>query len=185
MPVREISFSPEKALEYTLYIASRLQNPTVHEVLKVRYFADKLHLAAYGFVASGDEYVAMQFGPVASSTYDLLKAARGDQSGWIHPRFYEVIDDALVVERGSNRVIPQRGPNTDYLSRADVAILDDAISRYGNMSFAERTHLSHDNAWKAAWAAAQEDEAGQSPMALEAIAATLDNSQEVIAHLNN
>lgn len=185
MPVREISFSPEKALEYTLYIASRLQNPTVHEVLKVRYFADKLHLSEYGFVASGDEYVAMRFGPVASSTYNLLKAARGDQSGWIHPRFYEVIDGAVLVDRLSNRVIPQREPNQAHLSQADIAILDEAIRRYGNMDFKERTDLSHDKAWQSAWTVAQEDEAGQSPMSIESIASTLENSQEVISHLQS
>lgn len=184
MTVREIAFSPEKALESALYIASRLHNPTVHEVLKLRYFADKLHLAAYGFVASGDEYVAMRFGPVASSTYNLLKAARGDQSGWIHPKFYEVIDGAVVVEPGSNRVVPQREANTDYLSKADVEMLDSAIAQYGGMSFPERTRLSHDSAWQAAWDAAKEDEAGQSPMPVESIAETLGNSEEVIAHLN-
>jgi uncharacterized phage-associated protein len=184
MPVREKSFSPEKALESTLYIASRLQNPTIHEILKLRYFADKLHLAAYGFVASGDEYVAMKFGPVASSTYNLLKAARGDQSVWIDPRLYEIIEGALVVERGSNRVVPQRDANIDHLSKADVAMLDEAIARYGNMSFRERTHLSHDTAWKAAWEVAEEDEAGQSPMPVDAIASTLENAEEIIEHLN-
>ena len=184
MTVREIAFSPQKALESTLYIASRLQTPTVHEVLKLRYFADKLHLAVYGFVASGDEYVAMRFGPVASSTYNLLKAARGDQTGWIHPKFYEVIDGAIAVERSSNRVVPQRAANTDYLSKADVEILDSAIVQYGNMSFAERTKLSHDSAWEAAWESAKEDEASQNPMLLESIAGTLENSEEVIAHLN-
>lgn len=81
MAVREITFAPDKALESVLYIAAHLAEPTIHEVLKIRYFADKLHLAQYGFLASGDEYVAMKFGPVASSTYNLLKAARGDQSG--------------------------------------------------------------------------------------------------------
>lgn len=184
MPVREISFSPEKALEYTLHIASCLKNPTVHEVLKVRYFADKLHLAAYGFVASGDDYVAMRFGPVASGTYNLLKAARGDQSGWIHPLFAEVVDDALKVERGTNRVVPLREANLDFLSKADVDVLNQALERYGNMSFTERTNISHDSAWESAWATAKDDEAGQSPMAVQAIAATLENAHEVIAHLN-
>jgi uncharacterized phage-associated protein len=183
MAIREISFAPEKALEYTLFIASKLRTPTVHEVLKLRYFADKLYLSAYGFVGSGDEYVAMTFGPVASSTYNLLKAARGDQSGWIHPRFYELIAGAIHVERGSNRVIPEREPNMALLSKADVEILTEAVRKYGNMSFGERTALSHDGAWRAAWDEAQKDEAGQSPMPVEAIAATLDNASEVISYL--
>ena len=182
MTVREIGFVPEAAVESLLYIASRLGSPTVHEVLKIRYFADKIHLGAYGFIASGDDYVALKFGPVASSTYNLLKAARGDQSGWIHPHFYEAISGSLSVD-SSNRVVALRAPDTSHLSRSDVESLDEAIARYGNMAFRERTDLSHDPAWKAAWDVAAEDEVGQSPMSLAAIAGTLTNANEVIAHL--
>ena len=184
MAAEEITFSPDKALESVLYIASKLAQPTVHEVFKIRYIADKLHLADFGFMASGDDYVAMKFGPVATTTYNLLKAARGDQSGWIHPRLYELINGALEVSRGSNVVTPRRAPMLDSMSAADIASLDQALTRYGNMPFAQRTELSHDAAWQAAWDAATEDEAGQSPINLADIAATLPNAQEVIAHLH-
>ena len=52
------------------------------------------------------------------------------------------------------------------------------------MPFAERTNLSHDAVWQSAWDIAAEDEMGQSPMTLDAIAATLPNAQELIAHLH-
>lgn len=182
MAVREKGFSPKKALESTLFIASRLQNPTIHEVLKLRYFADKLHLSEFGFMPSGDEYVAMRFGPVASSTYRLLAAARGDQHAFINPAFYEVIDGALDVERKTHRVKPLRDADLDYLAKSDVEILEKAITLYGNMSFKERTDLSHDSAWQAAWDAATADEAGQSDMPLESIIGTLENSEELLAH---
>jgi uncharacterized phage-associated protein len=184
LTAKEITFSPEKALESVLYIASKLAQPTVHEVLKIRYFADKLHLADFGFMASGDDYVAMKFGPVATTTYNLLKAARGDQSGWIHPHLYALIDGVLEVSRGANVVIPLRAPQLEHMSSADIASLDQALTRYGNMPFAQCTQLSHDAAWQAAWDAATEDEVGQSPIKLEDIAATLPNAQEVIAHLH-
>lgn len=184
MANKEITFSPEKALESVLYIARKLRNPTIHEVLKVRYFADKLHLAEYGYMASGDDYVAMKFGPVASGTYNLLKAARGDQSGWIHPRFAELVDGALGIEADRKTLRPLRAPLLDRLSPADVSCLDDATQRYGNMPFSQRTELSHDDAWKEAWNVASEDEVGQSPMPVKSIASTLPNAQEVIAHLD-
>jgi uncharacterized phage-associated protein len=184
MATKEITFSAEKALESMLYIASKLVKPTVHEVLKIRYFADKLHLANFGFMASGDDYVAMKFGPVATTTYNLLKAARGDQSGWIHPRLYELVVGTLEVSRGTNLVTALRAPELDRLSAADIASLDQALTRYGNMPFAQRTAISHDAAWQSAWDAATEDEAGQSPIKLADIAATLPNAQEVIAHLH-
>ena len=184
MAVREITFAPDKALESVLYIAARVAEPTIHEVLKIRYFADKLHLAQYGFLASGDEYVAMKFGPVASSTYNLLKAARGDQSGWIHPTFADLVRDSLAVDADHKSLVVLRAADLSRLSPADIACLDQAILQYGNMGFDERTELSHDAAWQEAWDAATEDEVGASPMQIETIARTIPNAQDLIEHLH-
>lgn len=180
---KEMAFSPQKAIESILYIASRLGKPTIHEVLKIRYFADKLHLAEYGFVASGDEYVAMQHGPVASNTYNLLKAARGDQSEWLHPSFSLIAHNAVQVT-SDHRVECLRDPDMSQLSIADIDCLDDAIARYGHMNFGERSKLSHDAAWQKAWDAASQDDVGQGPMSVSEIAKTLKNATEVLEHLH-
>jgi uncharacterized phage-associated protein len=185
MAKKEISFSPHKAVESLLYAVARLIEPTVHEALKIRYFADKLHLAKYGWLASGDEYVAMQFGPVASSTYNLIKAARGDQSGWIHPLFNELLKDTLSVGTDGKLLQAHRKANLTLLVASDVECLDEAIRQYGGMPFNKRTDLSHDQAWKEAYAVAANDEVGASPMRIEAIAKTLDNADEVIAYLKH
>lgn len=184
MSIRENSFYPEKALESVLLIASSLRGPTVHEVLKIRYFADKIHFSDYGFLGSGDRYVAMNFGPVASSTYDLLKVARGDLNGFTDIRLISLVEGSLIVERGTNRVRPLRSANLDLLSKADVASITTALESDGNKGFKERTDLSHDSAWNAAWKTAQENEALQCPMPLESIAKTLENSEEVLAYLH-
>jgi hypothetical protein len=185
MAAIEITFSPERTVESLLYIATHLANPSVHEALKISYFADKLHLSRYGWLASGDDYVAMKFGPVGSGTYNLLKAARGDQSGWIHPRFVEFVRDAFQVADDRRSILPLREPDLNQLSRSEVTALAEALQRYADMPFAERTELSHDAAWSAAWNIAADDEVGQSPMPLESIAATLPNSEELIAHLRS
>jgi uncharacterized phage-associated protein len=185
MVASEITFAPERALESVLYIASHVANPTIHEVLKLCYFADKLHLAKYGWLASGDDYVAMKFGPVGSGTYNLLRAARGDQSGWIHPLFSELARDALAIGEGGRSVVVLREPDRSKLSEAELLCLDEALREYGNMSFPQRTELSHDAAWREAWDAAAEDEVGQSPMPVEAIARTLPNAAEVLEHLRS
>lgn len=179
---KEVTFSPQKAVESVLYIAAKLDSPTIHEVLKIRYFADKVHLAEYGFLASGDEYVAMKYGPVASNTYNLLKAARGDQSAWLHPSFFAVVKGALQVAP-NHSLICLRNPDLSQLSMADVECLDAAIEYYGNMNFRERTQLSHDAAWDKAWNAASEDDMGQGPMSTAEIAQTLENASEVLEYL--
>ena len=83
--------------------------PTVHAALKIRYFSDKLHLSRFGSLGSGDEYVAMKFGPVASNTYNLIKAARGDQSIYINPYFYEIVDCAKSIAADGKSMTVGRG----------------------------------------------------------------------------
>ena len=72
------SFDPEKTLEAILYISERTQD--LYHVLKILYFADKIHLSAYGRLIAGDSYVAMSNGPVPSHAYNIIKTVRGDES---------------------------------------------------------------------------------------------------------
>jgi uncharacterized phage-associated protein len=183
MTIRNQSFSPEHGLESLLYIVERLADSTIHEVLKLRYFSDKLHLSRYGSLGSGDEYVAMKFGPVASNSYNLIKAARGDESPYINPYFYKVVDGALRVADDGKQMIAERGARLEYLSQAEIECLDEAIKQYGGLDFNHRTEISHDNAWQKAWDAAG-DEVGSSPMNLQDIANTLDNANEVIGFIS-
>lgn len=186
MGVRELGIAPQKALETVLYIASRLESSDLHSVLKIRYFADKLHLSQYGFPASGDRYVAMEFGPVASCIYDILKVARGDGSSWAQQTYGPLVRGVLEVESGgSHRVSPKRAADTSFLSQSDIQSLDEAIKRYGGMKFDERTKVSHDAAWTAAWDRAQAEHRGQYPMPLKSIAGVLENAKEVLAYLES
>jgi uncharacterized phage-associated protein len=182
---REIRFDPRRAVEAVLYLAARLDRPTIHEVLKLRYFADKLHLSRYGWLASGDDYVAMKFGPVGSGTYNLLKAARGDQSGWVHPVLAAAVEGALAVAEDRCTVVPLRPADPARLAPADRECLDEALRQYGNLPFGARTEVSHDDAWAKAWSTASDDEVGASPMPLLDIARTLDNAADVIEHLQS
>lgn len=184
MAVQKLDVAPQKALEAILYIVSKLEKPDLHEVLKIRYFADKLHLAKYGFQASGDRYVAMEFGPVASKTYDLLKVARGNGSAWATRNYADLICDSLKVENGKpHRVYASRPANTDYLSASDMEAIDQAVAESGGMDFGARTKLSHDSAYDAAWAMAQQRKETSYPMHLKSIAGALENADEVLGYL--
>ncbi|MCE0881038.1 Panacea domain-containing protein [Pseudomonas putida] len=170
-------FSPEVAVDVLLYVSKRLENPTIHEVLKIQYFADKLHLSRYGFMPSGDAYVAMEFGPVGTKTYDLIKAARGERNRFIPPSFVAATSGHLEV-RGSDVVVLD-DPDLSMLSEAQIECLDDAISEYGNMDFKKRTAISHDEAWDKGWA-----RAGKNMLTMD-IVGTLQNADEVREHLSS
>lgn len=143
----KVRFDSEKALEAILYVASRAPNPQLYWIGKILYFADRFHLERYGRLITGDHYIAMEYGPVASSCYDILKFARGDgrslPSG-ISPKqvssSISIGDEALVKAL--------RSPDIDYLSRSDITCIDDAIHEFGNMTFGRLCDTSHDNVWK-------------------------------------
>lgn len=179
--MRESTFSPIKAIETLIYISQRLKQPTIHEVLKIQYFADKLHVQDYGFMPSGDDYVAMKFGPVGSTTYDIIKAARGEITNY-NKEFLPLVKDSIKVKT-DDTVVALRPPETDYLSMAQMRCIDDAIEQYGNMPFDERTEISHDNAWTAAWDKAKAGKKLQSPMHNKEIINTLPNAQDIFEHI--
>lgn len=180
MALRESTFSPQAAIEALLYVLSRRGGEaTVHELLKIRYFADKRHLELYGSNGSGDRYFAMEFGPVASGTYDLLKAS-AKQAKKVPQKF---IDLALGAIDGSNypNLKPLRDPNVEALPRSVVATLDYAIEQCRGWDFRKRVEESHDAAWESArarWA-----ETGDMEMPIDSIAKTLPNGLEIIEHM--
>lgn len=182
MSLRDISFSPERGLEAILYIAKQLQSPTVYEILKVRYLSDRLHLSRFGSIGSRDEYVAMQSGPVALNTYNLIKSARGDRTAYINPYFFEVVDGSLCVGADKKTIKALRGARIEYLSAAEIECIDEAIQQYANLS-PESKRSNHDQAWAMAWEAIG-DGVGENHMTVTSIAQALENSAEVVGYLS-
>jgi len=165
-------FDPRKGIEAILYVASLVKDPTFHRVSKVLYFADKYHLAHYGALICGDDYVAMKHGPVPSGIYDILKAVRGDGDIGMG----EAAAQSFAVEDGK-RVRPRRDPNLEEFSESDREALDAAIAEYGPLSFNELTERSHDSAWHAA------DE--NDLMNVEEIARATPNSERLVAYVRD
>ena len=68
------SFSHRKATQALNFFA-RKSGGSINKMkaLKLVYFADRYHLRKYGRPVVGDEYLAMNYGPVASGTKDLAE----------------------------------------------------------------------------------------------------------------
>jgi hypothetical protein len=130
-------FDPVAGIETVIYIAARVSEPFLHKVLTILYFADRLHLEQFGRLISGDHYIAMKNGPIASATFDLLGAAR---NGYTTHGF--TVQNELVI--------PLRQANVLELSRSDVDCLDQAIAQYGQLGQAQLIKASQDLTWNAA-----------------------------------
>ena len=62
-----------KVIEVLSWLANEQPGIGAFHVSKVLYYADKEHLNLYGRPVLGDTYIRMEFGPVPSKTYDLIK----------------------------------------------------------------------------------------------------------------
>ena len=123
----EFAFDREAAMAALAYLQQKLPGLTRHQAFKLLYLADLLHLERYGRPITGDTYVAMEYGPVPSQLYDLVKR-----------------------HLSAGPSLPKIEADLEELSRSDLRILDEVVDRYGRYTFAERTELTHDEAWRQA-----------------------------------
>lgn len=172
MTVHAKHFDREKALEVILYIAESLAAPTLHSVSKILYLADKQHLQDFGRLICGDQYIAMEYGPVPSAIYDMMKAADGRKR--IDVDWDELIKEAFQVIQGRN-IKPNRRANTGLLAESETHCIAQTITRFGSKSFGELTDITHDDVWRAV--------SENQFIPIEAIAQTLPNANDVLAYL--
>lgn len=173
MPVHIKHFDRDKALEAILFIAKQLNKPTYHSISKMFYLSDKLHLQEYGRLICGDRYIAMEYGPVPSAIYDMMKVAAKKDT--IDVDWDEIIQEALDVRHG-REIVAKRDGDLDMLAESEIECFNQTIAQYGNKTFGELTDITHDKAWNAT------DDNQTIP--LEAIVRTLPNAGEVENYLH-
>ncbi|OQY50618.1 MAG: hypothetical protein DRR08_16485 [Candidatus Parabeggiatoa sp. nov. 2] len=138
----EFQFNAQKALEVILWLATKKPNIGYHALLKTLFFAEEYHLNHYGRTIVGDVYLAMDYGPVASTTYDLLKQ---------EALAVELLDEDLPFENVHKKITPLRKPDLRKLSPSDIEALEYAVSQYGHYDFKRLTDITHQHpAWKKA-----------------------------------
>ena len=66
-------FDAEKFVHTACYLVARCPDVTKMKLFKLLYFADKRHLLTCGRPIIGDRYLKMDYGPVPSRAYNLIK----------------------------------------------------------------------------------------------------------------
>mgnify|MGYP000866520920 CR=1 FL=1 len=166
---KKFSFKYDKALNALLYVTKNVHN--LYNVVKVFYFADKLHLSKYGRFIFGDTYIAMEKGPVPSKIYDMIKSVRENRLDFQSAK----LKKAIKVEK--NDIYAIADPDFDYLSKSDLECLDEAVAKYG---FADHRIIykeSHDSAYNSTEL--------NSEIMVEKIIGTLNNKEAVKDYIDN
>ncbi|MFN9404593.1 MAG: Panacea domain-containing protein [Dolichospermum sp.] len=135
MPI-QFRFHPEKAVEAAAILMKLHGKPMKYlGLLKMLYIADRIALERIEQPITGDHYVSMDYGPVLSGVYDLIKG--------------KPIDDALplwseyISPSDKNFVYLVKDPGNDELCEEEEEILQEVYQTFGHLDpfhVAEWTH---------------------------------------------
>jgi uncharacterized phage-associated protein len=159
-----LRFSFERTLQASAYLL-RLDGKRMGylRLLKLLYIADREWLAESGESITGDRAYAMKYGPVLSSTYDLIKG-NGSKAG--------IWDDHIHTDGYAVELVAD--PGRDELSKGIIKKLADVTERYRNIDdweLSEHTHQFRE------WAA--HHDGGASPIPWQDILLAQDKPEMV------
>lgn len=135
--VMNLTFAHRKATQALNFFA-RKQGGKMNKLkaLKLVYFADRCHLRRYGRPITNDRYLAMNFGPVASSCKDLAEMSEflgGDERAYAQQFINPIGHDYVSLAE----------MDAGEFSQTDLEALEFAWQNYGRrdpFDLAEETH---------------------------------------------
>ena len=133
------SFSHRKATQALNFFARKAGGRiNKMKALKLVYFADRYHLRKYGRPVVGDEYLAMNYGPVASGTKDLAEMSDflGEEEERYAKRFIRPAESAITYSSIHN-------VDEKVLSESDREALEFSWKRFGRTAEFALSKLTH------------------------------------------
>lgn len=149
--MKELDIQRIKAV--LLYILNKMPEGSrdVYHIVKAAFYAQKNHFVKYALPLFNDKIVALQFGPVPSLIYNILRVSRGDAAP------YRFCDDRLLVRISSaidfqdETFSAREKADMDCLSASNIECLDEAINQVSQMGFDNLVKDTHGKEWKRAY----------------------------------
>ena len=142
----DFDFNPRKFIQALVFFSKNgVSDLTKMKVAKLLFLADKLHLVRYGRPITGDDYFAMQYGPVPSGAKNFLDAAEEtmvsvgpDETAGLFDGYVKMVPTSYLP------VITATGPD-DFrvFSRSERKILDEVLKKFGGLTAAKLSDLTH------------------------------------------
>lgn len=170
----KFQFNEKKAIAALLYILEKVGKADFHKIFKLIYFAEQKHLAEFGRPITGDNYIAMRYGPVPSIVYDILEAVKKDYGYCIDPAKF----NAFFVIEAVGKIYFVEGKvkaNLDFLSQSELVCLSRSIEENKDLNFDALTRKSHDFAW--------ENTSGDQEMSMLDIAYAVGANDEMLKYI--
>lgn len=128
-------------IESVYYLLSKVGDATKIKVIKLIFLADKYHLIRYGRTVTGDDYYAMEHGPVGSTVKDVLEFNRftlADNEYVYAAKLFDKIDEKTLKAKSE-----VSSGDLEMLSESDIEALDFIIEKFGKMTASELRHYTH------------------------------------------
>lgn len=142
----------------TLFVLNKIGEADYHKLFKILYFADQKHLVRFGRSITGDQYEAIQYGPVPAETYDLFRHLSNPDSFVMPTQKANDLFSSFAFRRIAKSytssvpvVASDEMPDLDELSPSDITCLSESIDENWKLNFNTLTEKSHDIAWTHAY----------------------------------
>jgi uncharacterized phage-associated protein len=136
MPI-QFRFHPEKAVEAAAILLKLHGKPMKYlGLLKMLYIADRVALQRMEQPITGDHYVSMDYGPVLSGVYDLIKENSVDDALSLWAKF--------ISPRHSNYVSLLSDPGDGELCEEEEEILKQVYQTFGHLNPFDVAEWTHD-----------------------------------------
>ena len=112
----------EKIVQMINFFARSMKDKQISMLhcLKIIFLADRYHLRMYGRTITGDRYVAMQYGPVASNskkTFQFLDI----------PEHVSEYASSYLTPEEENNIVSVRDVDFDVFSKTDIEAMNAAL----------------------------------------------------------
>ena len=129
-----------KIIQAVCYILGRIGKANKLKLVKLLYLADKCHLVRYGRTITGDEYWAMDYGPVGSTAKDIL----GFDEAFLSQEFEYASAMLRKVDQHDFEAVAACDTDTlDALSETDIEALQMILKKFGLMTSSELISYTH------------------------------------------
>jgi uncharacterized phage-associated protein len=133
----QFRFHPEKAVEAAAVLLKLHGKPMKYlGLLKMLYIADRIALDRMEQPITGDHYISMDYGPVLSDVYDLIKGKSVDDA--------LPLWDQFISPRNEHCVSLSADPGNDELCEEEEEIIREVYQAFGHLDPFHVTEWTHD-----------------------------------------
>lgn len=129
-----------KVIQSVCYLLGHIGKADKLKLVKLLYLADKCHLIRYGRTITGDEYWAMDYGPVGSTAKDILSF---DEEFLSHEFKYASKMLRKVSQFEFEAIAPCDPETLDSLSETDIEALSLVLDKFSHMTTGDLIKYTH------------------------------------------